>query len=112
MGIQSTDLPCDDRTKDNGNDSFRGLPALKPLTVTVRVARQITGLGNTTIYQLIADGILESTKIRNKRLITFQSLERLTTPPKSGESLKNPAEQATAARLAKRAKAGHNRGAS
>jgi excisionase family DNA binding protein len=108
MGTQSTDLPCEDGTQDAGNNvgvPVHGVSALKPLTVTVRVARQITGLGNTTIYQLIADGILESTKVRNKRLITFQSLERLTTPSKSGESLKNPAEQATAARLAKRAKA-------
>jgi excisionase family DNA binding protein len=97
MGTQITDLPCEDRTQGAGNnvvESVHGVPALKPLTVTVRVARQITGLGNTTIYQLMADGVLESTKVRNKRLISFQSLERLTAP--SRERLKNPAERTTA----------------
>jgi excisionase family DNA binding protein len=104
MDTQSTGLPCEGRTQDAGNNvvgAVHSVPALKPLTVTVRVARQITGLGNTTIYQLIADGVLESTKVRNKRLINFQSLERLTAPSRSGESLKNPAERATAARMAK-----------
>jgi excisionase family DNA binding protein len=52
--------------------------AIKPLTVTVAVALQITGLGRTKFYQLLADGTIESVNIGRRRLINFASLERLT----------------------------------
>jgi hypothetical protein len=88
-------------------------PALKPLTVTVKITRQITGLGNTKIYELIGDGTIESFKIGNKRLIVFASLERLPTSTKSTETPENPAARATQARVAKRARSAvDGRGAS
>ena len=80
-------------------------PTLKPLTVSVKTAQQIIGVGNTTMYELIGDGRVESIKMGNKRLILFASLERLVTPSNSSQTSHNPAARATAARLAKRAKA-------
>jgi excisionase family DNA binding protein len=75
-------------------------PALKPLTVSVKTAQQIIGVGNTTMYELIGDGRVESIKMGNKRLILFASLERLVTPSNSSQTSDNPAARATAARLA------------
>jgi hypothetical protein len=56
----------------------------KPLTVTVAMARQISGLGNTTLWALIKNGTLESVSVGRRRLILFPSLERLLAP-KGGE---------------------------
>ena len=90
-----------DRLSDTISAANSPQSALKPLTVSVKTARQITGLGNTTIYQLIGDGTLESVKVHNKRLIVFASLERLATPAEGSQPPLNPAVRATAARLAK-----------
>lgn len=54
-----------------------GAQGPKPLTVTVREARKLTGLGNTTVYALIADGTLKTTKVRTRRLIYYDSIEKL-----------------------------------
>jgi excisionase family DNA binding protein len=43
----------------------------------VREARKLTGLGNTTVYALIADGTLKTTKVRTRRLIYYDSIEKL-----------------------------------
>jgi hypothetical protein len=53
----------------------------RPLTVTVTMAKKITGLGNTTIWGLIKDRKLESISIGRRRLIVFNSLEKLLSPP-------------------------------
>jgi hypothetical protein len=52
----------------------------KPLTVTVAMAREISGLGNTTIWALIKSGRLESTCVGRRRLIVYCSLEELLLP--------------------------------
>jgi hypothetical protein len=57
------------------------LHGAKPLTVTVAMARKISGLGNTTIWALIKDRKLESISIGRRRLIVFNSLEKLLSPP-------------------------------
>jgi excisionase family DNA binding protein len=49
----------------------------KPISVTVKIAREITGLGNTTIYELIKRGELKTVSIGRRRLILFDSLEAL-----------------------------------
>jgi hypothetical protein len=69
MSVCSTGLSRDER----------GAGA-KPLSVTVAMARQITGLGNTTIWLLLKDGTLESVSVGRRRLILFPSLERLLAP--------------------------------
>lgn len=68
MSVPSTDLSHDE------------LHGQKPLTVTVAVARQISGLGNTTIWALIKSQKLESTQIGRRRLISYTSLEKLLSP--------------------------------
>jgi hypothetical protein len=52
---------------------------LKPLTVTIAAARRISGLGNTTIWGLIRDGKLDTSRIGRRRLVVYQSLEKLLT---------------------------------
>jgi excisionase family DNA binding protein len=49
----------------------------KCLSVTVKTARELTGLGNTTIYELIKQQKLETLTIGRRRLIVFASLEAL-----------------------------------
>ncbi len=53
----------------------------KPLTVTVKQTKKLSGLGLTKIYHLINSGALETTKIGSRTLITYRSLERLLLPP-------------------------------
>ena len=49
----------------------------KPLAVTVRQARRLSGLGATKIYELINEGRLETVRIGRRRLVRFASLEAL-----------------------------------
>jgi excisionase family DNA binding protein len=51
--------------------------AQKPITCTVQTTKHITGLGNTTIYELIKQGKLRTTAIGGRRLIFFDSIEAL-----------------------------------
>jgi hypothetical protein len=44
---------------------------LKPLTVTVAIARKISGLGNTTIWALIKARKLETVRVGRRTLITY-----------------------------------------
>ena len=58
----------------------------KPLTVTVAMARKISGLGNTTIWALIKKHDLETVCVGRRRLIVYRSLERLLSPAPSHPS--------------------------
>ena len=55
----------------------------KTLTVTVAMAREISGLGNTTIWALIKSGKLESVCVGRRRLVVYRSLEKLLAPARS-----------------------------
>jgi hypothetical protein len=55
----------------------------KPLTVTVAIAREISGLGNTTIWALISSGKLQTTCVGRRRLIVYHSLQQLLLPAPS-----------------------------
>ena len=48
-----------------------------PLTVTVKTARGLLGVGNTTMWQLIKDHRVKTITIGRRRLVLFSSLERL-----------------------------------
>lgn len=52
---------------------------MKPISVTIDVACQISGLGKTKIYELIGSGRLETVTIGRRRLVTYASLERVLT---------------------------------
>jgi excisionase family DNA binding protein len=58
----------------------KGAPLCDPLTVTVAEARRLTGLGLTSLWELIAKKKLESVRVGRRRLIVFESLRRLLTP--------------------------------
>jgi excisionase family DNA binding protein len=52
-------------------------PAQRPVLVTVKAARLLTGLGNTKIYQLIGEKRLKSITVGRRRLIVYSSIENL-----------------------------------
>jgi excisionase family DNA binding protein len=52
---------------------------LKPLAVTVKTARDLLGVGNTTIWAMIKNGRLRTINIGRRRLIVYASLEAITT---------------------------------
>jgi len=51
----------------------------RPITITVKTALELSGLGLTKLYALIKDKRLETVKIGSRRLIRYDSLERLLT---------------------------------
>jgi hypothetical protein len=82
LSTQSTELSRDER----------GVGLLgEPLTVTVRDALRISGLGNTKLYELIADGRLRSTTIDGRRLINYASLKQLLTGAEADAATKSEA---------------------
>jgi hypothetical protein len=57
---------------------FQTLPLpLEPLTVRIPVAVQLTGIGRSKIYELIATGKLDTVKVGASTLVTVASLRRL-----------------------------------
>ena len=54
------------------------------ITCSVREATEMTGLGKTTLYALLAQGRITSTRIGAKRLIHIDSLRRLLGPNDTG----------------------------
>jgi hypothetical protein len=57
-----------------------GAIGVVPLTVTIATARQITGLGNTTIWKLIGEKKLQTVCIGRRRLVVYESLRSLVAP--------------------------------
>ena len=53
---------------------------LDPKACTVRDACRATGLGKTTIYELISQGKLKSVAIGRRRLVLVESIEALLRP--------------------------------
>ena len=58
--------------------------AFRPLTVSVRAAGQILGIGLTKTWELIGRGDLKTVRIGRRRLVLYQSIEALATPPNQG----------------------------
>jgi hypothetical protein len=52
-------------------------PTLKPLTVSVRTARRLLDIGNSKMWELIAEGRVQTISIGRKRLVLYHSLEAL-----------------------------------
>lgn len=50
---------------------------MEPITITVADAKKATGLGVTTIYDLINRGKLETVKIGRRTLIKTKSIREL-----------------------------------
>jgi excisionase family DNA binding protein len=62
----------------NAHDGAGGF--VRPLTVTIATARQITGLGNTTLWKLIGEKKLKTVRIGRRRLVVYESLHALLAP--------------------------------
>jgi len=52
----------------------------KPLAVTVGKARELLGIGGTMMWALIAEERVATFKIGRRRLVVFESLEKLLPP--------------------------------
>ena len=50
---------------------------MEKLTITVAAAREVTGLGNTKIFELLASGQLKRVKVGRRTLITIESIRAL-----------------------------------
>lgn len=59
---------------------------LEPLAITVKDAVVVTGLGKTTLFELLKSGEIEGVKIGNRRLITYSSLKALIERNKTREA--------------------------
>jgi excisionase family DNA binding protein len=54
---------------------------MEPLTVNIREAERVTGLGRTTLKAMVRSGELPSVKVGRKRLIYWQSLKAVLQIP-------------------------------
>lgn len=63
----------------NGTTGQLELP-LEPLAVSVREAVRLSGIGRSTLYQLMGARRLDYSKVGRSRLILVPSLKRLLTP--------------------------------
>lgn len=50
---------------------------MDPIAVSVLEAGRLSGLGKSTIWALIAKGVLVTTKVGRRRLILYSSLKSL-----------------------------------
>jgi excisionase family DNA binding protein len=69
------------------------------LAVTINDACRATGLGSTTVYELIADGEIEAVKVGRRTIILWQSLlDYLTRCPRlrGGQAANSTEVSATA----------------
>ena len=71
----------------------------KPLAVSVRTACELIDVGNTSMWQLISSGRVQTTTIGRKRLVIYASLEKLLESgpapgPRRGRPRKFPAPSA------------------
>ena len=57
-------------------DTFATLPT-EPISVRVSTAVTLTGLGRSTLYELIASGQIETVKIGRSTFIPYRCLKRL-----------------------------------
>lgn len=53
------------------------MSGIAPLTETISSAVNRSGLSRSTLYNLMRDGVLASTKVRGRRLIVSASLSNL-----------------------------------
>jgi excisionase family DNA binding protein len=51
---------------------------MDPLLISVQEAARMLSIGRTSIYQLMNSGELETMKLGRRRLITIESLRRVT----------------------------------
>ena len=50
---------------------------LEPISVRIATAGKLTGIGRSTLYELISSGEIETVKVGRSTLIPYRSLKRL-----------------------------------
>jgi excisionase family DNA binding protein len=55
-----------------------------PISVRIPEACRLTGIGRSKLYELIADGSIETVKIGSMTLIPFECLRRLIDDARNG----------------------------
>lgn len=50
---------------------------LEPISVRIAMAVKLTGIGRSTLYELIGSGEIETVKVGRSTLIPYRSLKRL-----------------------------------
>ncbi len=78
--------PADEKKND------QLLLPLERITVRIPVAIEMTGIGRSKLYELIAAGDIEAVKIGASTLITVASLRRLIQKAKRSQALSADAE--------------------
>jgi hypothetical protein len=58
----------------------------RPITITIKRTKQLSGLGLTKIYDLIKRGILKTTYVDGRHLVIYESLEMLLLPAPPAEA--------------------------
>ena len=61
----------------------KAVPFAQRFTCTINEACEVTGLGRTKLYELIADGHLATTTVGRRRLVVVRSLLSLLEPKTS-----------------------------
>lgn len=61
---------------DTTLQAFEGLP-VEPISVRISTAVRLTGIGRSTLYELIASGQIETVKIGRSTFIPYRCLKRL-----------------------------------
>ncbi len=62
------------------------LPIHERYGVTVPVASEYVGISRSRIYELMAEGTLQNTRIGHRRIIIVSSLLRLMGAPATGQA--------------------------
>jgi hypothetical protein len=63
--------------KKDRADAGGGRPAQPPLTITIKSAMELSGLGRTTINRRIWSGELKATHVGSRHLIFFDSFQKM-----------------------------------
>ena len=61
----------------------KAIPFAQRFTCTINEACEVTGLGRTKLYELIADGHLATTTVGRRRVVVVRSLLSLLEPKTS-----------------------------
>jgi len=74
-GVHRRPPDCWRRTREHDMDYTNH--TVEPITLTVAETRKVSGLGTTTIYELIKQRKLKSVCIGRRRLVEYASLKTL-----------------------------------
>lgn len=74
-----TRQPSPEQRKEDAAAALAEIEALptEPISVRIAMAVRLTGIGRSTLYELIKSGEIETVKIGRSTLIPFRCLKRL-----------------------------------